>query len=103
MQTLVLSSAILHIVKTTKMGSMYLGEVLKLKQQTRYALTKGVKVSFVCAVWKSFWLILEKFFLKGGYKDGKRGFIIAACAGLYKFIGYIKLYEKNGILDNAND
>lgn len=67
------------------------------------ALNRKDKTNFTFAVWKSLWLIIEKLILKGGFKDGKRGFIIAICAGFYKFTSYVKLYEQNGVLDNEKN
>lgn len=51
------------------------------------------KLNMAYAIWKSFWLILEKFTLKKGYKDGIRGAIMSILFGLYKFITYVKYWE----------
>ena len=61
-------------------------EVEKLVAQNK-------KFSYVGIAWKSFWLIIEKYLLKGGYKNGFKGFIIAATAGFYKFTAYVKYFE----------
>ncbi len=56
-------------------------------------IEKNQKLNFPVALWKSFWLIIEKYFLKKGYKDGTRGLIFSVNAGLYKFIAYVKYFE----------
>ncbi len=61
------------------------------------------KFNFCFILWKSFWLVLEKFFIKGGYKDGKRGAIISIMAGFYKFTTYVKIMEKRGELNDKKD
>ena len=46
------------------------------------------------AVWKSLLRMFEVLILKGGYKDGFRGFIVAVVVfGLYKFCIYAKYWE----------
>ena len=54
---------------------------------------KNVKINYTLVAWKSFWLILEKYLLKGGYKNGFKGFIFAVTAGFYKFTSYVKYFE----------
>lgn len=54
------------------------------------------KTNIYTATWKSFWIILEKFFFKGGIKDGEKGLIMAINFGIYKFVKSVKEWE----LDN---
>lgn len=51
------------------------------------------KINFGYAMWKSIWLTIEKFILKGGYKDGIRGFYQSYIFGMYKFFTYVKYWE----------
>lgn len=53
----------------------------------------GKKVSIPYAAWKAVWTTFEKFVLKGGYKDGTRGFIMCVRMGFYKFATQAKYWE----------
>lgn len=54
--------------------------------------SKKTHFSMGFAIWKSFVLILEKFFLKHGYKNGIDGLILSIFCGFYKFLAYTKFY-----------
>lgn len=54
---------------------------------------KNAKLNFPAVLWKSFWLIIEKYIIKKGYKDGIRGIIFCVTAGFYKFVSYVKYFE----------
>ncbi len=48
----------------------------------------------IYGVYKSFWIIIEKFLLKGGYKDGIRGLIVSVLFyGVYNFCAVFKYWE----------
>ncbi len=75
----------------------YTGYINTLNKYTSFEVEKmigkGLKINFALAIYKSFFLILEKYFLKKGYKDGVRGAIISITAGFYKFAAYVKHWE----------
>jgi len=54
---------------------------------------ENVKLNVPLALWKSIWLIFEKFLLKKGYKDGTHGLIMCSFWGGYKFLAQIKYWE----------
>ncbi len=56
-------------------------------------IEKNKSINFYFAIWKSFWIIVEKYFMRNGYKDGLRGLIISITAGIYKFVTYVKYFE----------
>ena len=56
-------------------------------------IEKNKSINFYFAIWKSFWIIVEKYFMRNGYKDGLRGLIISITAGIYKFVVYVKYFE----------
>ncbi len=62
-------------------------EVEKLKK-------KNAKINLWIHFYKSLFLIFEKFFLKGGYKNGIKGFVVCTIEyGIYKFVVGCKYWE----------
>lgn len=48
----------------------------------------------IYGTYKSLWIIIEKFILKGGYKDGIRGLIVSVLFyGVYNFCAIFKYWE----------
>ncbi len=73
-----------HHVKKM-MGYTTLGALEKLKS------TPGVSVLDLAA--NHLGTILKTYLLRGGYKDGIRGLIVAMFAGMHTFVKYAKAYE----------
>ncbi len=53
----------------------------------------GKKPRIGNAIWKLIWTPIEKFLLKGGYKDGTEGLILCIRMGIYKFTTEVKYWE----------
>ncbi len=76
-------------------------------QEVQKFINSNKKKPFMpIAIWKSFFLIIEKFILKKGYKNGIDGLIISILFGFYKFLTYTKYYvylnEKEKETKNKN-
>ncbi len=56
-------------------------------------IAANYKLNMPYAIWKSIWLMFEKFTLKKGYKDGVRGAIQSFLFGTYKFLSFVKYWE----------
>ena len=55
-------------------------------------IKKNKKFNMIFAVRKSLFLIIEKFILKRGYKNGIDGLLYCIFCGFYKFVIYAKYY-----------
>lgn len=57
-------------------------------------IQRKAKFSVFSCIYKSIWIVLEKFFIKKGYKDGFRGWIVSVMFyGCYKFCAQVKYWE----------
>ena len=54
---------------------------------------RGIKFSLRYAIFRSFGEFIKRYILKGGFKDGKHGFIFAVLLAYYEFLSYSKLWE----------
>jgi glycosyltransferase involved in cell wall biosynthesis len=54
----------------------------------------GKKPSIINLTIRPFYRFIKTYFLKLGFLDGKRGFIISVIASFYVFMKFVKLYEK---------
>lgn len=61
--------------------------------ETDKLLLDNKKCNIYWRIFQSFTLIFEKFFIKGGWKNGIDGFILCVFFGFYKFLMYVKYYE----------
>jgi hypothetical protein len=42
-----------------------------------------------------FWFeFFNRFFVRGGFLDGRAGYIYALCSSFYAFMKYLKVYER---------
>ena len=86
---------------TCKSPAVLLNTINNYTDKELEKLIKSDKKNFnmFFSIWRSFFLILEKFFVKGGYKNGIDGLIMCIFFGIYKFMMYTKYYvylkEKN--------
>ena len=91
--------AIIHLVNndiTTRLQKMNLyteNEIIK-RSDKKYSLWK----MFVSPYFRFF----KSYFLKGGFRDGKVGFVIAGLDAFYKFVTIAKIWE-NQIQDKEID
>ena len=84
--------AIIHLIN----GSISL-RLSKLNIYTDMEIVrrKDEKYSMFSLICKSFFRFFKPYILKGGFCDGKAGFINAAINSIYKFITISKLWENN--------
>ncbi|MCB8963787.1 MAG: glycosyltransferase family 2 protein [Bacteroidales bacterium] len=52
---------------------------------------KGMKSTFLSAIFHSLWRFFKHYILKQGYKDGSAGFVICAISAYAVFLRYMKL------------
>lgn len=57
----------------------------------------GKKPSVLNLTLRPFYKFIKMYFIKLGFLDGTRGFIIACIGAFYVFMKFVKLYEKNKI------
>ncbi|WP_169776889.1 glycosyltransferase family 2 protein [Campylobacter mucosalis] len=60
-----------------------------INKQNRYS-SLGAKKNTLKAIFNPFWTFFKLFILKGGFKDGWRGYVIARLYAQYTFWKYIK-------------
>lgn len=62
---------------------------------SKIKFNKGKRISFIKDImFRPIWTFIKIFLLKGGFLDGKRGFIISVTASYYTFLKYVFLYEE---------
>ena len=54
---------------------------------------KGKHYGMMALLWRPFFRFFKAYVLKGGFRDGKAGFICACYEGVYQFVAVSKILE----------
>jgi len=75
------------------LSDQYLRTVIFAKQFVEYIYPKKRKIKFLNVVINPIWHFIKVYFLKKGFLDGKRGFMVAVSGFIHTFLKYALLYE----------
>ena len=84
--------AIIHLYDYNVSGKL---DKINLYAEHEIEKRKDENFSIAKAAFSSVHRFIKAYFLKGGFRDGKAGFVYAVMESIYKFISIAKIWENN--------